>query len=67
MSSSEQTQLRAMLAAHANIIAINAKLHRMVLANENARSLGKEDVHSEQDFLLIEQEASNYAKELTEQ
>ena len=56
-----------MLAAHANIIAINAKLHRMVLANENARSLGKEDVHSEQDFLLIEQEASNYAKELTEQ
>jgi hypothetical protein len=66
MSQNEITELKEMLSAHANVVRLNAKLHRMLLANENARFKGKADVYNEDSFKEIEQELEHYAKELTD-
>lgn len=57
-------ELKRLLCAHANSVRCLATLHKMRVANDNARSNGEEDRYGADDFADIEKEASRHAEEL---
>ena len=64
MDEETMTELKAMLASHANVVRCMAAVHKMRVANDNARAKGKDDVYGPSSFEQIETELKGYAEEL---